>query len=546
MLEKYLESSKEALNKFSIFSPTLRLKYRKTVTPGQSDESVSGIIYGTSPGQIPENSKAILKEHPDLNLSLKLFPDQMHKILWNSTPGKLSIIAFVNSLTEEDKKVLKNWENDLHQDLQVFVVDFTAEKITGDSVPFKVLDGTDEIKDSFKISEFPWCSVVYDSYEVVSCGLKSMSLKLLSKLLDMYTKYESIQIYSLPALKHLSLWDYEKRKEKKISVYGTIVLDFWDDSCIDFMLQDQSDAGLVRYYKIYAGSQTPTQKSKYGLGIQGIDHPTATELKIIDVPTTVILANGTIIWKGNKLYVDFKSILEAHLNKTELELQSEIITQADLEPIIQNYRVKTLDIYENNQDIDITLEINAECELDVHKVYQEKYRSVLISNCKNKSEKNLVLGLYESLKAQLPNLRYTINVEENQKDNESLDNPGNYINNIELDESKNLLPEAIPSQNSDENPLTQFTEGLNPIENAQEFKPIQSKYTPIDPDHIEELNLTEVKETVSKSLDQYFINRVNQEITEELQHYKNLCISLQASNSKKDQIISNQKKIIAE
>ena len=327
---------------------------------------------------------------------------------FESVSGKLTIIAFINAVTEAEINTFQLWNNITDEIFNFVIINFSSETLPEELSNFKQILGTEEIKENFEIDIMPWSSILYESYEISSASLQSCNVSFLQKLLNLYSPYESFHIYSLPSLESISVWDYDGQKEKNINLNDTVLLDFWDDSSPEILLDPLSSSTSASYFQIYSGIQTPRKRCRYGLGAQGISHPTATQLKIIEIPTTIILKNGKIIWKGNRQFTNFEKILKSHFDGSNFEIESTKITPEDIENVKVFYHKKVQQL----NDVKIEAHFYSQCEISSYKIHEEKYWGLLKADCKLAEEKIRISKLAEKIKSKLPNFKYFISCDE--------------------------------------------------------------------------------------------------------------------------------------
>ena len=400
MLEKFLPSCQLLLEKSdSLFSPTVRITQKTEIKAGELQKSVFSVLYGSSTDVDADALTALLPEFTDLNVSLKIFDKLENKRALPLQSSKIVIIGFINEITEAETKTLRNWLS-FTSDLFHFILITDKElELPEELSGFEVIRDSSELKDEFKVGDFPWASVVYQNFEILAGEFNSIGVDVLQKLLGLYSFYEALMIFSMGRLENLLVWDYEGKKEKVIQTDQTVILDFWDDSCTESLSSPLSSNSSFSYFQVYAGSQTPRKRCRYGLGVQGILHQTSVKLRLIDVPTTVLINNGMVIWKGNRHFIDFSKLVTAFLNSSELEFEISRMSEGELEEIVEKINEK---IKEDGSCVDFMFW--AQVEVGKERKLDEKYRAVVDLQGKGKEEKEKLGGLIEEIKKKIQNL----------------------------------------------------------------------------------------------------------------------------------------------
>ena len=417
MLESYIDLSKEILGKCeAVYSPTLRLTSCSNIASSETDLSLAGIIYGSYPSQEspPELTESITS-FKDLKLDLKIFTDIGPVRNITTTVGKVSVIIFISTISAEEQAAFELYNSLSSPELEFIIVNNSTVDLPEDVSHYKSIPCTEELLQGFTITKLPWISVIYQSHQIFSGSLGEFRASLLDKLLALYPVYDSLHLFALSPIENISVWDYENKKGKEISLQGTIVLDFWDENCLDMVADPLSSSNSLTYFQIYTGSQTPRKQCRYGMGVQGLSHPTILELKIVELPTTIIFSNGSVIWKGNRLFLDFSKILQAHVQGTELVFEKTSVTTQELSIITEDFKKQINENWGNSLGIKAELLFYAQFDIDTYKSYEERYRSALRAECQTLEDKKKLIEIGENLKLKLPNFKYFINCVEQGK-----------------------------------------------------------------------------------------------------------------------------------
>ena len=410
MLENYLDLSKSILEKCEVvYSPIIRLTSYSNIVSPESAPALTGCIYGSSTSQEPPPDLTdSLSSFKDIQLSLKLFEDLGPIRNLSTSPGKVSVIAFISTISPEEQAVFDVWNSLSSPELEFIIVNNTTLDLPEELSQYKSIPASEELLQGFNIAQLPWISVIHQSHEIFSGVLSGFRASLLDKLLALYPLYDSLHLFGLSPIENLSVWDYENRKGKEISLTGTVILDFWDENCLDMNADPLSSNNSFTYFQIYSGTQTPRKQCRYGMGVQGLSHPTILTLKVVELPTTIIFSNGSVIWKGNRLFLDFSRIVEAHLQGTELVVEKNSVSPQELSEISKDFNEKISEAWGDSLNFKIELWFYAQSDVNMYKNYEERYRAALRAECQTLEDKKKLSEIGERLKPRLPNLKFFI------------------------------------------------------------------------------------------------------------------------------------------
>ena len=74
---------------------------------------------------------------------------------FESVSGKLTIIAFINAVTEAEINTFQLWNNITDEIFNFVIINFSSETLPEELSNFKQILGTEEIKENFEIDIMP-------------------------------------------------------------------------------------------------------------------------------------------------------------------------------------------------------------------------------------------------------------------------------------------------------------------------------------------------------------------------------------------------------
>jgi hypothetical protein len=484
MLEEYLPDCRRLLDQCeSLFCPTLRLTQVTEISSGTANSKTSALLYGFQGPNTPEPGPELSQAFPSLSLSFKLFESTLKQRAFVLPPGKISLVSFVAAITDLETSLLQHWST-LPTETYKIVLILDGSSVTTEAFPgCEVVEMTEELKKDFEVQQMPWTSVVYNQQEVYAGEMNSISVELLQKLIGSYSRFEALSICALGQMDKITVWDYEGKKERNIETDEIVVLDFWDDSSAEVLMSPIPNSAVLSYFQVYAGSQTPRKRCRYGLGVQGLMHPTAVMLKIVEVPTTVLISKGTVRWKGNKGFVDFKQLVGAFLGNEDYEREGFRIGSEDYVKIIERC------VEENKESGEsMGIKLLAQVEIEKERILEERFKAVVDLQGVKGEDKEKFYQFIEELRESLQNV-IVLN-DENGKQTlitevENKDAVENEENNLKVEE---IIED--PKANTENEP--EFKEEINEIANEDIIE--TAKEEPINDEKIEEIVNEPVKE----------------------------------------------------
>jgi hypothetical protein len=407
MTEIFIEHIKSLIgNAETVAVPNARICYYYSVlASGTSPESVDATVYGLSLPDSQIQLQTEFKSIKNCSVSLNQFPPPSEPKKWEKHPGKVVIIAFINSVTQSILSILAQWDNIINSLLVFFVVVFgkTISLPQFKNINFK--KGTTDIKQDFGINGFPKFSVLTELYEIASGDLEKAFIPSLHNLMHKYSVFESVYLYNLDFPFEISVFNTKKQEYKTIALSKLYYIDFWDNKCIE--TYNRSISTSIKSYKIYAGIDPCPIQCKYSLGPQGLKSSSIESLKIISLPTTILINNSTIVWKGNRDFEDFPQIIKKSVHGDAKEGKTYIYTD-DYHYIEDSkhkfYKALEKELSENQGVID--LHLYTLFDTSPFRTCDKKYRTKLVSQCASQADEEKTIRLYDVLKEKLPNLQY--------------------------------------------------------------------------------------------------------------------------------------------
>ena len=379
-----------------------RVNYDYSLLSPKSIESYKLYLFGVSLTPDVQVNKEKLIDLGHFFLNIRTIPLKIQSKVWDTHPGQYLVIAFIDKVTENITDLLKKWENCTSSHFRFFLIVFNKNLSLPAYENITVKKGKKNIKENFEIPELPWVSVIYDSFEIFKGKLPSFYLSDWEMMHKNYSITEGLLFFEDTS--EVIVFQNMKKKEKRIDLTGLVVLDFFDESVAEASWSNEQLGKKVKYYKIFSGAD---QKNfRYTLGEQGLSHPTAEKLKIVDFPSTFVFCNQKLLWRGNKFYVDFNELVKSYEQGTEF---NEIPwTESNIERAFHNIKN---DLIENESLLmDVKIEVIA--TLNSRRIVQKCFRSKLVVCLEEESQKSKIDSIYNALKPILPNL--TIEISERQ------------------------------------------------------------------------------------------------------------------------------------
>lgn len=337
-------------------------------------------------------------------LQVKRFDLIFQSKVWDTNPGKFIIIGFIDEVTEDVLDTLKKWENCENPKFSFFLIVFKKDLVLQKFEKIEVKKGKKQVKENFQVGELPWVSVVYESYEVFKGKLEKFYLPDWESLSEKYSVIETLSFFV--EYNEIVVYNSIKKREKAIDLSGVVVIDFFDESCQDVYLDEQHFDKNLRYYKVYAGVEN--QYFKFTLENLGLQHGTAEKLFLIDCPCTFVFCNQKLMWRGNKFYEDFSSLLSFYTEGSHYSPQN------TTEEALQNSFAELKDsIFQEDLNILIDIKLEVLLYLSSYEIHQKKFRSRLIMCLEDESEKIKVEKIHDKLKPILPNLNLELTQRQN-------------------------------------------------------------------------------------------------------------------------------------
>ena len=190
-----------------------------------------------------------------------------------------------------------------------------------------------------------------------------------------------------PNQKSIEVWSNSKEKPEHFPVRDKMLLDFYDETSKSVLEENKEIlenhpewSSELEFLGIYAGDSE--QAEGYSLGNQKLSHPTAKSMQVNSVPKAVLLAEGNIIWTGNRLQCDFASILSAFM-------KGQIVAEGSEHSFIIDYS--------NDQEKSVIEEHFNQTTQEDSQVEELKKRLKLLQNTLNNQE-NLNSQINQQLK----------------------------------------------------------------------------------------------------------------------------------------------------
>lgn len=337
-------------------------------------------------------------------LQVKRFDMIYQSKVWDTNPGKFIIIGFIDEVTEDILDTLKKWENCENPKFGFFLIVFKKELVLQKFEKIVVKKGKKQVKENFQVNELPWVSVVYESYEVFRGKLEKFYLPDWERFSEKYSVIETLSFFV--DYNEIVVYHSIKKKEKVIDLSGIVVIDFFDESCQDVYLDEQHFDKNLKYYKVYAGVEN--QYFKFTLENLGLQHGTAEKLFLIDCPCTFIFCNQKLMWRGNKFFEDFSSLLSFYTDGSHYS-----VPNTTEEALLHSFAELKDSIFQEDLNILIDIKLEVLVYLSSWEVQQKKFRSRLIMCLEDESEKTKVEKIHDKLKTVLPNLNLELTQRQN-------------------------------------------------------------------------------------------------------------------------------------
>lgn len=380
-----------------------RVNYDYSLLSPKSIESYKLYLFGVSLTPDVQVNKEKLVDLGHFFLNIRTIPLKIQSKVWDTHPGQYLVIAFIDKVTENITDLLKKWENCKSDHFRFFLIVFNKNLSLPTYENITVKKGKKNIKENFNIPELPWVSVIYDSFEIFKGKLPSFYLSDWEMMHKNYSITEGLLFFEDTS--EVMVFQNMKKKEKRIDLTGLVVLDFFDESVAEASWNNEQLGKKVKYYKIFSGAD---QKNfRYTLGEQGLGHPTAEKLKIVDFPSTFVFCNQKLLWRGNKFYVDFNELVKSYAQGTEFNETP--WTESNIE---KSFHTIKSDLLENESLlIDVKIEVMA--TLNSRRIVQKNFRSKLVVCLEEESQKSKIDSIYNALKPILPNLAIEISERQN-------------------------------------------------------------------------------------------------------------------------------------
>ena len=435
MIEDHIQQFRSLIGNYKeLHMPTARIQYSYSLSAENTPEIIYTTIYASEKSNDVDFSELEAPETINHPISFRTFLMKKESKEWDSDPTKITMIAFINNITETVQSVLKQWESIKDPLFTFFVFTYGKNVKLNGYKNLQIKVGTPDIKETFNIKDFPSYSILYDSYEITSGLLGECFISSLQNLLNKYSMFEAFYLYSLESPCSIRLFNNSTNKEKEIALSGITVIDFWDNNSQEIFHENLEKNNNINEYKVYVGHNPPGVFCKFSLGPDRLKNPTAEKLKIIDLPTTFIFSNGTVLWKGNRLFTNFNKLLTDLKNGLETDTQPHIIEQQIIEKCKKNYEKEISSLFPHDSDVIIDMKLFFIVDITASKIMDKKCRTKIFGHCKNEEESSKILELFNKLKNSLPNLSYEVSkyhdifnttvsqIPENSK-NERQDNP---------------------------------------------------------------------------------------------------------------------------
>lgn len=392
-VKNFTKSTKEVL------LATARIKYTFSVTNSSIPEQITTLVYGSRVSENPDLAE-VQALNSQASIFSRTFPNTFPLREWDCTPGKLDILFFLKSITDEDLTKLKLFDSEPTPFFNITLL-HSEKKLQFERITIKAF--TNDLEKKFNISTFPWYSILQDNSEVISGIFDKCNISLLRNLFEQYSPFEAIGLYGLESPCSIVFYNNIKGVEKEIILKeGITVVEFWNNSCIEVFNEKVEG----KCFKVHVGNEIIDNNCKYSLGLQGLSHLTAERLRIIDLPTTFVFNNGVVLWKGNRLMVDFDGMVQDIINDGKYlekpgENEEEIVRKASKQLV----KAKNEVFGEENEAL-IDLKVFVTVDVTAVKTCMKKISKVLVGHCKNDEEEAKFFELFNSIKGKIKNLKH--------------------------------------------------------------------------------------------------------------------------------------------
>lgn len=363
------------------------------------------VLYGYTNKEDLEVQTNGLFDLDRLTFGVRLFPISNQAKVWDSHDGKIVVIAFIDSITENIIKTLEQWDSSFDHRFEFYVLVFQKKAKLPNFNNIHVKKGTKDHEELFHVANYPHLTILQNSHEVFSGEFENFSLAKFGQMLDEYPLLETLQIYKGHAPEDLEIFNEKIQENKIIPLKGLTVIDFYLPNMIEIVKTEKIKENSIKVLQIYAGEENQKGTAKYSLSGKGINHSTAKKLQIIEFPTTIICNNTGILWKGNRQFVNFDSILDSIIEKTEINSKNEQKLEDIVFCALEELEKEKVEGFEK---IRVDLKIFIEYDVTIEKVYPSKYRINIVAYCQDEFQENLIKNLAENLKEKLPMVTYEL------------------------------------------------------------------------------------------------------------------------------------------
>jgi hypothetical protein len=383
---------------------TSRVQYTSSLLSSTPPYSAAIKLYGFSSQSSPTFSEDKLQSLGQYSLASCIYPSLGAAKVWDTHPGKVVVVGFVNAITDNISSTLQLWDKSQSTDFEFFLLVFGKKAKVPGFKRIKVKTGTEELKENFGIREMPWFCILYESMQMSSGPLKNCSLSTLEGLLTKYSPFEAFCLFDLPSPYSLSLFTITNQEFKEVEMFGMTVIDFFNNDN-DFP-EEIAEIPNILHYKVYVGSDPSSTGCIYSLGPEGLSHSIAAQLKIFDLPCTYIFSNGVVLWKGNRKFNNISHVLLA-FQQGNIEDDAKIKDEADLYGLVSSVNQEISQETQEDQSIEIDIKMHTLVDITQYRIYTKKFRCELTAHCREESD-GLIEKVFNKLKNILPNLTLEI------------------------------------------------------------------------------------------------------------------------------------------
>jgi hypothetical protein len=374
-----------------------RVNYDYSLMHPKNVESYKINLFGLASHHDLQVNKEKLVDLGHFFLNTRTLQMNLQSKIWDAHPGKFLVIGFIDEVTENVTNVLRRWETCESDDFAFFLITLKKNLVLPSFEKIVIKKGKKQLRENFSVPELPWVSLVYDSFELYKCKMECFYVPDWEKMIKKYSIVEGLLFFEETS--EVLVYHNTKKRQKKIDLSGIVVLDFFDESCQDLFFNDENLGKKVKYYKIYSGIEG--KNFRYSLEDKGFSHPTAEQLRIIDFPCTFVFCNQKLLWRGNKFYCSFNSLIRSYSEGSEYceSLSSERTVREAFDRLKPSFHLESfiLDV-----KIDVLLTLTSK------KTLEEKIKTKLIVSIDEEDEKSRLEALQNSLKPILPNLSVEI------------------------------------------------------------------------------------------------------------------------------------------